>query len=217
MTISTVVVPYVAGRLHPETEKWTVESGATLHELSLDHDAYWKALVSWWKRPGDLVVVEHDVVPASGVVEQMLKCSHLWCSSPYAISTLPSHLSYPHCWITVDGVTSIQCPPYPLNSWTADDVTGLSQPHIRRSPAPRWLVLQLTDGLGCVKFSDELKRALPGLMVDAGEPTSSPLDRVPHGDWRYTDVRVSNLLRANAHIPHLHEQSSHLHPYTRVR
>lgn len=191
LTINTVVVPYVVGRLHPETEQWANKFGAALHELSSDHDSYWKALVGWWNLPGDLVVVEQDVVPAVDAVAQMVECPQLWCSSPYGV--LGSSRS--RTWVTYDGITSVRHrPPRVLTSQPA--------------------VLRITDGLGCVKFSDRFKRSFPDSMVQAGEPRG---DRRPHGYWGVTDTRLSKILRANGQAPHLHERSIHRRRYGPVR
>lgn len=78
----SVVVPHVVGMLHARTGVWAVEHGARLVQLDGD-DGYWRLLADEWHRPGDLVVVEQDIVPAPGVVADMLACPALWCTSPY--------------------------------------------------------------------------------------------------------------------------------------
>lgn len=191
MTSRHIVVPFVVGRLHPETRQWASDEGVVPHELPLAHDAYWKALVGWWKRPGDLAVVEQDVVPAPGVVTEMLDCPHPWCSSPYALWLFRPAGKMPKCWVTFNGMTSVPYHRPPLFNKRL------------------WLTLWITDGLGCVAFSDELKRSFPDLMIEAGKSTL--LDRAPQGDWRVTDRRLAQLLRREGITPHLHERSTHHH------
>lgn len=82
-----IVVPHVAPMLRPETAIWARHYGATLVELPKDdHEAYWRLLAHHWRQPGDLVVVEQDIVPAPGVVDEMLTCNSLWCASPYWVT-----------------------------------------------------------------------------------------------------------------------------------
>jgi hypothetical protein len=81
----SVKVPYLRGRLREQTARWAWEYGADLVELDSSDEAYWRALCQWWIEPGDLVVVEQDIVPAEGVVDEMLGCEQPWCSSAYDI------------------------------------------------------------------------------------------------------------------------------------
>lgn len=82
-----IVVPHVSPMLRPETAIWARHYGATLVELPKDdHEAYWRLLAHHWAGPGDLLVVEQDIVPAPGVVDEMLTCPKLWCASPYWIA-----------------------------------------------------------------------------------------------------------------------------------
>lgn len=86
----TVVVPYVEGMLHERTEAWREQVGALRWQLDpADDTAYWRLLVGGWQLPDptDLVIVEHDMVPAEGVVDRMLACRRPWCASPYTIGT----------------------------------------------------------------------------------------------------------------------------------
>lgn len=80
----TTVVPYVQGMLHDRTRHWMVEHQAAPAEVSGDQ-GYWMLMATAWRDPGDLMVVEQDIVPAAGVVDRMLVCPRPWCSSPYTI------------------------------------------------------------------------------------------------------------------------------------
>lgn len=53
-----------------------------LIELVDDYD-YWRFYKKVWGEP--FIVVEHDVMPWIGAIEQMKKCPMQWCAVPYAI------------------------------------------------------------------------------------------------------------------------------------
>lgn len=86
----TVIVPYIRGMLEDATREWAEASGARLNPLYDDPSAYWELLASEWRYgeiDAPLVVVEHDVLPARGVVEAMQACPRPWCASPYQLGT----------------------------------------------------------------------------------------------------------------------------------
>lgn len=83
-----VVVPYVAGKLRPETEAAVRAWGGhyTLHALDETNPyAYALAFQGWWNVSADLVVIEEDIVPADGMIYEMVTCPHDWCVRPYHI------------------------------------------------------------------------------------------------------------------------------------
>lgn len=88
------VVPYTRDRLHEQTHQWAVKHGARLREIDpRDEAGYWKLLVDeWLTMPGDLVIVEHDMLPADGVVEEMEDCRRPWCTSPYQVTVYPTNI-----------------------------------------------------------------------------------------------------------------------------
>ena len=53
--------------------------------MSGSDSAYWHELHSRWDGKEDLVVVEHDMVPAYNVIDEMQSCGRKWCTSPYLI------------------------------------------------------------------------------------------------------------------------------------
>lgn len=87
------IVPFVPGMLEARTLAWADENDALPIVLSCaDPTDYWDLLASWWfvhssGEDGPLVVVEQDVLPADGVVDDMAACPELWCSSPYQLGT----------------------------------------------------------------------------------------------------------------------------------
>jgi hypothetical protein len=205
-----IAVPYVPEKLHFETAAWAANHGAHMRDVSGDDTAYHAALCDWWAEPGDLLLVEHDMLPAGGVVEEMLNCPEAWCSSPYLLSQFkPENMHYSHryllfglyhwvadgvtvepysVYLTLDGVVS---EPYSLELFDRAKAAGVGP--------------NLTDGLGCTKFSAALKSQLPSLMVD-----SVSVQGCWPSVWWHADVRITRLLREqHGQTPHLHAPSSH--------
>jgi hypothetical protein len=84
--VVAVVIPYVQGKLHEHTRVWGEWNDAEFVELPLGDDtAYWRLLAARWAVPGDLFIVEEDMVPPDRVVERMHRCARPWCTSPYTI------------------------------------------------------------------------------------------------------------------------------------
>lgn len=91
----TAVVAAVPGFLRDETRAWADLHAADITWLSRDNEAYFRFLADeWCTVPGDLMLVEHDIVPAPGVTAQMESCPRPWCTSPFKIahSWLPDGL-----------------------------------------------------------------------------------------------------------------------------
>jgi len=83
-----VVVPHVRELLADATIAAVMEWGGSYAFQPLDpHDpyAYARALMEWWERRMDLVVIEHDIVPGPGMIEALLACDQPWCGHPYHI------------------------------------------------------------------------------------------------------------------------------------
>jgi hypothetical protein len=87
----TPVVAAAPGMLRGETRQWAEAHGATVRDLEADAEAYWRLLAEQWAAPGDLLLVEHDMLPAPGVTDAMAGCRRPWCTSPYRIE---------HSWLT---------------------------------------------------------------------------------------------------------------------
>lgn len=153
-------VPYIDGMLRDETlgalAHDVIGHVALLDQLEERDDAYYDSLVSWWDEPEDLIIVEQDMVPANGVIQEMLECNGDWCTSPYLVA----------------GVTLI---------------------HL---------------GLGCVKFSEQLRRDVPDAAREAGIPRG---EDEPFGTWKMLDARLAPVLQRAGYHPHLHQESIHLH------
>lgn len=50
-------------------------------------DAYQTLMEAEWSRPGDLVVIEHDIGIHANVLPDFTDCPGLWCGNPYPIAT----------------------------------------------------------------------------------------------------------------------------------
>lgn len=79
------------------------------------------------------------------------------------------------------------------------------------SPYPIHTVI-LTEGLGCVRFRNCLKRRHPNLMREVGEIDN---DGQPAKDWHRLDTRIASVLRGLGYTAHTHAESRHLHDYAR--
>lgn len=155
----TVLLPYTSDRLEQRTSDWAYARGdVEAVDVSGADDAYYNVLAAQWRQPGDLLIVEHDMLPAEGCVDEMLACRWGWCAAPYEVA---NHQ-------------------------------------------------QITDGLGCTKFSGTLKQLRPQLMDEVGAIAD---DGLPAKDWRRLDTRISRVLRKAGHWPHLHAPAVHLHDY----
>lgn len=78
-----MIVPFVPGMLRTETYTALAEYAEFRPLAAGDETAYWRLLAAEWQRPGDLTVVEQDIVPHPGVLDEMAACPREWCVSPY--------------------------------------------------------------------------------------------------------------------------------------
>lgn len=80
---SPILVPYTT--LRPETAKALAKHGPLFVRMNTTDD-YWRLLNSAWATQETFVVVEHDVVPHEGALEELLRCEHDWCAFPYMVA-----------------------------------------------------------------------------------------------------------------------------------
>lgn len=83
-----VVVPYVAGYLRAQTSDAVATCGVKveMHPLEAsDPYNYAKWLQSVWNTGGDLIVVEHDMVPTAADVRGLVRCEAEWCAHFYHV------------------------------------------------------------------------------------------------------------------------------------
>lgn len=85
MSRHVVHIPFVPEKLYAQTFEWSKLRDDVIPWPINDYDytAYWRMLLYAWKERCDTVVVEHDMLPADGVIEEMVACDQPWCTSPY--------------------------------------------------------------------------------------------------------------------------------------
>lgn len=96
---ATVIIPCVATMLRKEVVAAVRAQFRNAEIVVQDEDKpleYARDLRLWWRRPGDLVVVEQDVVIPPRSLRRLLACPHPWCGHllPYAGQLLPAALGY---------------------------------------------------------------------------------------------------------------------------
>ena len=83
-----VAVPYTSGKLRAETADAVASFDVRVQLLKLserDPYAYGNWLAANWNTGGDLIVVEHDMVPTWMQARRMLTCEADWCGHPYHV------------------------------------------------------------------------------------------------------------------------------------
>jgi hypothetical protein len=81
----TVCVPFVPGMLRSETERAVLEQWPVAYLFPIDPNSpsrYARLLIELWREPGDLVIVEQDVVPPEGSIRRLFECDYAWCTHP---------------------------------------------------------------------------------------------------------------------------------------
>lgn len=202
-----VVVPYAPGYLNPATALWAYQDDHPVTFYSLPADdpyAYADLLRRLWREPGDLVVVEHDVIPPVGSITALLDCMRPWCTHPH--------------WVATRYV---------------DDSLGLARfhrglKHAMPDLADRALARadhRVYTRLGLTNVPANASPATldrDGVRACLRPDASFPLDsdgrpRPPSTvDWTWCDTALSRLLRHLGITPHVHQPpTTHLHDYQR--
>lgn len=109
--MAQVVVPFVSGMLHPETQRVVLGCGwpTTWHCMdAADTGAYARLVERMWGRHEAFVIVEQDVVPPAGAIDELIYCPWSWCSHCYDD---PSYQRAPMLGLCkFDGVLGVQLP-----------------------------------------------------------------------------------------------------------
>lgn len=82
----TVAVCGVRGQIRPETILSVVGQVDRYHQMEQDPDNPWdyaNALRELWRAPGELIVLEQDVVVPEGAIANLLACDEDWCTHPH--------------------------------------------------------------------------------------------------------------------------------------
>lgn len=79
-----VVVPYTA--IHPLTEKALNRFARRAERIYVGQSdtSYSELLSRLWTEGKTVLLVEHDIQIRAGLVSEAARCSHLWCTWPYA-------------------------------------------------------------------------------------------------------------------------------------
>lgn len=83
-----VIVPYIRGQLREQTDHAVRAHGGPFHFHQLttgDATGYARAFEGWWSIPADTMVIEQDIVPEPGMIDDMFRCHQPWCVRPYHI------------------------------------------------------------------------------------------------------------------------------------
>lgn len=75
-----VIVPYI--EIHPLVKLVLDKEGAEYIKMQ-DKESYWKLLCDIWARGEDVVIVEHDIIPWPGAIDELLGCPAEWCTFTY--------------------------------------------------------------------------------------------------------------------------------------
>ena len=80
-----VIVPFIQGKLKPETRKAVEAAGFKSRFVRLrDSDsAYHELIAEAWASKAPFVTVEQDIVPHDGAIRELLECPEPWCAFEY--------------------------------------------------------------------------------------------------------------------------------------
>lgn len=81
-----ILIPYTAGKLHDETVDAVRAAGYPYTLWPIDAQdvyAYGALFADFWAKPGDLVIIEQDIVPPAGSITKLIECTYPWCSHYY--------------------------------------------------------------------------------------------------------------------------------------
>lgn len=83
-----IAVPFVDGMLRPETlaalDAWGGPYTTWPLERANPQD-YAGKFLAWWNTPGDLIVIEQDIVAPPGLITELAACEDVWCSVRYHV------------------------------------------------------------------------------------------------------------------------------------
>lgn len=86
----TVAVPWVAGKLEPETRAVVVKQwpDALFPMIRADSELSFAAvLLDLWSRAGSLIICNMDIVPPPRSISALARCYWPWCSHPVNIGS----------------------------------------------------------------------------------------------------------------------------------
>lgn len=80
-----LIVPYVDGRLTPETRAFGEQHEAAFVDLTGDDHGYFKLISRLWSAGRQFIVVEEDVVPNDEQFVSLVTCSEPWCAGVHKL------------------------------------------------------------------------------------------------------------------------------------
>lgn len=83
--MSNIIVPFAPGKLRPLTEAALTRLGARFVQLDYE-GSYWRLLCELWEARETVVIVEHDILPWHGALDELAACPGQWCSFTYQIN-----------------------------------------------------------------------------------------------------------------------------------
>ena len=78
-----IVVPYVPGMLRAATREALPWDAVRPVDVSADRHAYWRLLRDLWASGSDVTIIEQDIVPHKGAIDDLDECGWGWCAFPY--------------------------------------------------------------------------------------------------------------------------------------
>jgi hypothetical protein len=83
-----VLVPWADGSPHVQVLANLSAQGVTFKAVRMHTDQdYPHELAAWWADGRPFVVVEHDICPWPGAIDQLAECPQPWCALPYIEAT----------------------------------------------------------------------------------------------------------------------------------
>jgi hypothetical protein len=78
-----IIVPHVS--LHPLLPQLLSRYGLSpaYVDVGTATDAYWRLLNDLWQQGDPFILVEHDILPWPGALEELWACPGLWCANSY--------------------------------------------------------------------------------------------------------------------------------------
>jgi len=196
------------GTRYRETWAWLEAHSAKLdrlgyevrHERVSGEHGYPELLARYWEGPGDLVVLEHDVVPQfarkAGSFEAFFACAEEYCAVDYPL-WLRQHGRAQ--WLLMDDNTeAFVCVEHDYGPFTSfrHEVQPGSNAYWWGNLGERWADLAC---LGLTRFSERLRRSVPFAQGAS--------------KWNVLDTNLAIQLHKAGHQVHVHyPRAGHRHP-----
>jgi hypothetical protein len=203
-----LVVPFVAGMLHPRLRVLVTSLGGEFRQLRNDgghEDDYWNLFAELWSGPDDFLLVEQDVLPALELLGAMASCKADWCAGHGGGALGRPLLPQWQCRL---GPRPAPCG----GKWEPPRLCAWGDPHsiavnFRGEHPPGWqncpwrsagkLLVRSDAWLACNRFG-AIRQQIPDLMVRAHRHR-------PSHHWMLLDGAVFDVLQGEElREPHLH-------------